>query len=108
MKKHCSTKEPSLQIKKEIVEYINSYKNNETKTIRDDETITIKLVYHICYTDSNENIERDILHPWTFKMGQYLIIKIQGLTVSSRVNFGYRVAEVFKNITNIIHTKIIF
>jgi len=62
MKKHCCTKEPLLKIKKEIIKYINSYENKKTKSIGDEEIINIKIVYHICYLDSNENIERDIIN----------------------------------------------
>ena len=65
--KKCCTKEPDLSIKKEIVEFVKAKQldvENKKSVFRitDEETITIKVVYHICYKDTDENIESDIQH----------------------------------------------
>lgn len=64
MPRLCCTKEPDLQKKKEIVNHIKTYRSNQTKEITSD-PITIKVIYHICYNDSKEDIERDISNSLT-------------------------------------------
>ena len=55
----CCVNEPTVQKKREILQNINAFKSSQ-KTIQDDETINIKIVYHICYNDSTFNINNDI------------------------------------------------
>lgn len=63
--KHCCTKEPELSVKKEIIDFVK-VKQLEVESkksvfrITDEETIKIRVVYHICYEDTDENIESDI------------------------------------------------
>ena len=52
----CCVKEPSISKKRELLKKIKSYK----REINDDEILNIKIVYHICYSDTDENIDKDI------------------------------------------------
>ena len=63
--KHCCAKEPELSVKKEIVDFVKKkqldVENKNTQfRITGGETIKIRVVYHICYQDTEENIENDI------------------------------------------------
>lgn len=61
--KSCHTKEVSLEEKKEIINDVERFEakisNEELKLIPDEDTIKIKIVYHICYKDSLSNVIRD-------------------------------------------------
>lgn len=52
----CCIKEPSISKKRELLRHISSH----TRDIAEDETLNIKMVYHICYQDTDENIDKDI------------------------------------------------